>query len=53
MQQGTEAPGDGTPPERQLNNGLAESIKMAATSDPVLFDILENGNAYDERGHKN
>lgn len=37
-----------TLPERQLNNGLAESIKMAATSDPVLFDILENGNAYDD-----
>lgn len=37
-----------TLPDRQLNNGLAESIKMAATSDPVLFDILENGNAYDD-----
>ncbi len=36
-----------TLPERQLNNGLAESIKMAATSDPVLFDLIENNNAYD------
>lgn len=33
--------------ERQLNNGLAESIKMAATSDKVLFDLLENDNAYE------
>lgn len=32
---------------RQLNNGLAESIKMAATSDKVLFELLENGNAYE------
>ena len=37
-----------TLPDRQLNNGLAESVKMAATSDSVLFDILENGNAYDD-----
>lgn len=32
---------------RQFNNGLAESIKMAATSDKVLFEILENENAYE------
>ncbi len=29
---------------RQLRAGLAESIKMAATSDATLFDLLENGN---------
>ena len=27
---------------RQIANGLAESVKMALTSDPVLFDIFEN-----------
>lgn len=32
---------------RQFNNGLAESIKMAATSDADLFSILETGNAYE------
>ncbi len=32
---------------RQLNNGLAESIKMAATSDAELFSLIENENAYD------
>ncbi len=37
-----------TLPQRQLNNGLAESIKMAATSDEVLFRLFENSNAYDE-----
>lgn len=31
---------------RQFNNGLAESIKMAATSDAELFNILENDSAY-------
>ncbi len=31
--------------ERQFNNGLAESIKMAATSDKELFEMLENNNA--------
>ncbi len=36
-----------TLPDRQLNNGLAESIKMAATSDPILFDIIENSDAYE------
>lgn len=31
--------------ERQFNNGLAESIKMAATSDKDLFELIENNNA--------
>ena len=30
-----------TLPERQLSNGLAESLKMSMTSDSVLFDIFE------------
>lgn len=30
-----------TLPERQISNGLAEAIKMAATSDEELFSILE------------
>ncbi len=33
---------------RQLNNGLAESIKMAATSDSELFSIIESNNAYEK-----
>lgn len=33
--------------ERQFNNGLAESIKMAATSDSDLFSLLENNDAKD------
>lgn len=33
--------------DRQFNNGLAESIKMAATSDKELFELLENENAYE------
>ena len=37
-----------TLPERQLNNGLAESIKMGATSDSSLFELIEGSNAYDE-----
>lgn len=32
---------------RQFNNGLAESVKMASTSDAELFRILENESAYD------
>ena len=32
-----------TLPARQIANGLAEAIKMALTSDPVLFDIFEKG----------
>lgn len=31
--------------DRQFNNGLAESIKMAATSDKTLFELIENENA--------
>ncbi|MBO5066548.1 MAG: 3-dehydroquinate synthase [Clostridia bacterium] len=33
---------------RQLNNGLSESIKMAATSDEILFELFENENAYEK-----
>jgi 3-dehydroquinate synthase len=36
-----------TLPKRQLNNGLCESIKMAATSDKELFNLIKNGGAYD------
>ena len=31
-----------TLPERQISNGLAESVKMALTHDSVLFDMFEN-----------
>lgn len=31
--------------KRQFNNGLAESIKMAATSDKELFELIEKENA--------
>lgn len=31
-----------TLPQRQISNGLAEAIKVALTSDEVLFDIFEN-----------
>lgn len=31
-----------TLPKRQIANGLAESVKMAATSDKALFEYLEN-----------
>ena len=33
--------------KRQFDNGLAESIKMAATSDKELFELIENNNAED------
>ena len=33
--------------ERQFNNGLAEVIKMAATSDSDLFELLENNDVKD------
>lgn len=33
--------------KRQFNNGLAESIKMAATSDKELFELIKNQNAED------
>ncbi len=32
---------------RQFNNGLAESIKMASTSDAELFALIENADAYE------
>lgn len=32
---------------RQFNNGLSESIKMGATSDASLFELIENNDAYD------
>ncbi len=35
----------GTLPERQLSNGLAEAVKMAATCDAELFGIFERGEA--------
>lgn len=31
-------------PPRQISNGLAEAVKMALTSDKVLFELFENGN---------
>ena len=33
-----------TLPARQISNGLAESVKMALTSDPELFEIFETEN---------
>lgn len=33
-----------TLPKRQVSNGLAESVKMAMTSDSSLFEIFENEN---------
>ncbi len=35
-----------TLPKRQINNGLCEALKMAATSDPALFEIFERGDVY-------
>ncbi len=35
-----------TLPKRQLSNGLAESIKMALTSDKDLFTLFENKDIY-------
>ena len=35
-----------TLPERQISNGLSESVKMALTSDSKLFDIFENDDIY-------
>ncbi len=31
-----------TLPKRQIQNGLAEAVKMSLTSDPLLFDIFES-----------
>lgn len=36
-----------TLPERQISNGLAESVKMSLTSDKELFEIFENGDIYE------
>lgn len=33
--------------ERQIKNGLAESVKMAVTSDESLFELFEKGNYED------
>lgn len=33
-----------TLPPRQISNGLAESVKMALTSDKALFELMENEN---------
>ena len=35
-----------TLPMRQVNNGLCEALKMAATSDPGLFELFERGDVY-------
>ena len=37
-----------TLPKRQVSNGLAESVKMAVTSDSELFSIFENEGVSDE-----
>ncbi len=37
-----------TLPKRQISNGLAESVKMALTSDRELFELFEKGNACDD-----
>lgn len=34
-----------TLPARQIANGLSEAVKMALTSDPVLFELFESGRA--------
>ena len=39
-----------TLPRRQLNNGLAEALKMSLTSDKELFDLFENGDPYENIG---
>ena len=36
-----------TLPARQISNGLAESVKMALTSDAKLFELFENKDAND------
>lgn len=35
-----------TLPKRQISNGLAESVKMAMTHDEELFEMFENGDAF-------
>ena len=36
-----------TLPERQINNGLAEALKMSMTNDAELFEIFENADPYE------
>lgn len=36
-----------TLPKRQISNGLAESVKMALTSDESLFEIFESGKIHE------
>lgn len=33
--------------KRQINNGLAEAVKMSLTSDKALFELFENENPYE------
>ncbi|MBQ9510282.1 MAG: 3-dehydroquinate synthase [Clostridia bacterium] len=35
-----------TLPQRQISNGLAEAVKMAACMDEKLFSLIENGDVY-------
>ena len=37
-----------TLPKRQISNGLAESVKMALTSDAKLFEIFETQDAFED-----
>ncbi|MBR4256753.1 MAG: 3-dehydroquinate synthase [Clostridia bacterium] len=36
-----------TLPKRQINNGLCEALKMAATSDRELFELFETSDVYE------
>ncbi len=37
-----------TLPERQISNGMAEAVKMALTSDSLLFELFERGEQYEK-----
>lgn len=37
-----------TLPERQISNGMAEAVKMALTSDALLFELFERGEQYEK-----
>lgn len=37
-----------TLPDRQISNGLAESVKMSLTSDAELFEQFENGDIFED-----
>ncbi|MBQ6467874.1 MAG: 3-dehydroquinate synthase [Clostridia bacterium] len=39
-----------TLPQRQINNGLAEAVKMSLTNDESLFNLFENENPYENLG---